>query len=219
MDAYFTIENTSVGEFKDKGSKFLAYVFPFGDESELPIYLAQVKDEHPKARHYCYAYKLGIDGDLFRMNDDGEPSGTAGKPIYGQILSFELSDVLVIVVRYFGGTKLGASGLIQAYKKTTSDALHRAGKKEIYIYKYFTLFFPIEELGNVYHILKLLEIEAMDTVYVPLPHINLKIRKGNFTETLIRLKAGLLHIAYEQAVQTKDWAPFNLLDSEGPAKV
>jgi uncharacterized YigZ family protein len=123
MEVYFTIEKTATAEFKDRGSKFLAYAWPVKTADQVKECLQEVKKEHPKATHHCFAYRLGTDGLQFRANDDGEPSGTAGKPILGQIDSKQLTDVLVVVVRYFGGTLLGAPGLINAYKMSTAMVL------------------------------------------------------------------------------------------------
>jgi len=123
MNHYKTIEKISVAEFKDRGSKFLAYAFPIHSIDDFKKRLKELKEEHPKAAHHCFAYRIGVDGNNFRSNDDGEPSGSAGKPIIGQIDSKELTNVAVIVVRYFGGTLLGVPGLINAYKISTSLAL------------------------------------------------------------------------------------------------
>jgi uncharacterized YigZ family protein len=122
-DHYYTIDKPSFAEFKDRGSRFLAYAYPIASAEEFKSLLQQLKKEHPKAVHHCFAYRLGTGTDVFRSNDDGEPSGTAGKPILGQIDSKQLTDVAVIVVRYFGGTLLGVPGLINAYKTVTSMAL------------------------------------------------------------------------------------------------
>ncbi|PZP49205.1 MAG: YigZ family protein [Pseudopedobacter saltans] len=120
---YHTISNPAHTEFKDKGSKFLAYAYPIKNIDDFKNHLSELKKEHPKANHYCFAYRLGTDGNNFRASDAGEPSGTAGKPILGQIDSKGLTDVLVLVVRYFGGTLLGVPGLINAYKTSTSLVL------------------------------------------------------------------------------------------------
>lgn len=120
---YNTIGQPSIAEFKDRGSRFIAYAFPIKDAEDFKATLQQLKKEHPKAVHHCFAYRLGLDGNNFRVSDDGEPSGTAGKPILGQIDSKELTNTLVVVVRYFGGTLLGVPGLINAYKSVTSMAL------------------------------------------------------------------------------------------------
>lgn len=120
---YYTIEKPSVAEFKDRGSKFLAYAYPIQTVEDFKKHLKALKEEHPKAVHHCFAYRLGTDNNNFRANDDGEPSGSAGKPILGQIDSKQLTNIAVIVVRYFGGTLLGVPGLINAYKTSTSMAL------------------------------------------------------------------------------------------------
>jgi uncharacterized YigZ family protein len=123
MNHYCTIEKPSCAEFKDRGSKFLAYVFPIQTVDDFKKRLKELKEEHPKAAHHCFAYRLGIDGNNFRSGDDGEPSGSAGKPILGQIDSKGLTNIAVIVVRYFGGTLLGVPGLINAYKTSASLSL------------------------------------------------------------------------------------------------
>jgi uncharacterized YigZ family protein len=123
MTHYYTIEKPSVAEFKEKGSRFLAFVYPVQTVEDFKKHLKTLKEEHPKAVHHCFAYRIGTDGNNFRTNDDGEPSGTAGKPILGQIDSRQLTNIAVVVVRYFGGTLLGVPGLINAYKTATSLAL------------------------------------------------------------------------------------------------
>jgi uncharacterized YigZ family protein len=122
-DYYQTIEKTAFAEYKDRGSKFIAYAFPVQSADEFKQCLQQIKKEHLKAVHHCFAYRLGWDGNSFRVSDDGEPSGTAGRPILGQIDSKDLTNATVIVVRYFGGTLLGVPGLIQAYKSAASMVL------------------------------------------------------------------------------------------------
>lgn len=124
-DTYKTISHSSEGLYKDKGSKFIAIAYPVISEEDVKERLAEVRNKCHDARHHCYAYVLGSDKSAFRFNDDGEPSGTAGRPIYGQINSRDLTNTLVIVVRYFGGVKLGVRGLINAYKAATVDALEQ----------------------------------------------------------------------------------------------
>ncbi|HEV7331379.1 MAG TPA: YigZ family protein [Flavisolibacter sp.] len=123
MTHYYTIEKPSQAEYKDRGSRFLAYAFPIQSVDDFKKGLKSLKEEHPKAAHHCAAYRLGTDGNNFRASDDGEPSGSAGKPILGQIDSKALTNTAVVVVRYFGGTLLGVPGLINAYKTATSLAL------------------------------------------------------------------------------------------------
>lgn len=122
-DFYYTIEKASVAEYKDRGSRFLAYAFPIQKIEDFKASLKKLKEEHPKAAHHCFAYRIGTDGNNFRANDDGEPSGSAGKPILGQIDSKSLTNTSIVVVRYFGGTLLGVPGLINAYKTVASLCL------------------------------------------------------------------------------------------------
>lgn len=127
---YQTIAAAVQAEFKDKGSRFIAFAYPVKTAEAVKKHVDTLREAHHKARHWCYAYRLGTDGNTFRANDDGEPSGSAGRPILGQIDSAELTDVLVVVVRYFGGTLLGVPGLIHAYKTATAEALQLAEKLE-----------------------------------------------------------------------------------------
>ena len=126
ITTYRTLKSSAQAEFKDKGSRFLAFAYPVQTAEQVKKHVDDLRQEHHKARHWCYAYRFGVDGNQFRANDDGEPSGSAGRPILGQIDSFELTDVLVVVVRYFGGTLLGVPGLIHAYKTSTQMALENA---------------------------------------------------------------------------------------------
>jgi uncharacterized YigZ family protein len=125
-DTYQTISSKAEGLYKEKGSKFIALAFPVTSEEEVKEILASLRKEYHDARHHCYSYIIGFKGEHWRANDDGEPSGTAGRPIHGQIQSFNLTNTLIVVIRYFGGTKLGVSGLINAYKTAASDALEHA---------------------------------------------------------------------------------------------
>jgi len=125
-DSYRSISSPSSGLYKEFGSKFISFAYPVISEEEIKDILTRLRSEYFDARHHCYAYRLGLKGDIWRTNDDGEPSSSAGRPIFGQILSKELSDILVVVVRYFGGTKLGIPGLIKAYKTATYDAIENA---------------------------------------------------------------------------------------------
>ncbi len=134
-DAYKTIDGNSEGEYSDRGSKFIAFASSVADVDEAEAFLQSVKKEHFKARHHCYAYRIGAGDDIFRINDDGEPSGTAGRPIYGQILSADLRDIIIVVVRYFGGKLLGASGLIQAYKSAAENAINNADIRIVHLRK------------------------------------------------------------------------------------
>ena len=127
VDEYLTISKPSEGLFKDRGSKFIAFAYPVSTEEEIKEIQEKLRSDYHDARHHCYAYMLGKDKNVFRANDDGEPSSTAGKPILGQIKSYDLTNILIIVIRYFGGTKLGVSGLINAYKTAADDSIDRRG--------------------------------------------------------------------------------------------
>jgi uncharacterized YigZ family protein len=125
-DTYLTISNVAEGLFKDKGSRFISFAFPVSSEKEIKPHLEKIKNEYHDARHHCFAYMLGKDRTTFRSFDDGEPSGTAGKPILGQIQSKGLTNILIVVIRYFGGTLLGTSGLINAYRTSAADAINHS---------------------------------------------------------------------------------------------
>ena len=153
-DTYRTIAAPAEGLYKDKGSKFLSFAIPVGSEEEVKQHMERLKKEYFDARHHCYAYVLGPKGETFRANDDGEPSGTAGRPIHGQILSAGLTDVLVVVVRYFGGILLGTSGLITAYKEATRDALSQAQVKECTVDQRYRIEFDYLSMNSVMKLLK-----------------------------------------------------------------
>lgn len=158
-DTYKSIPGQAEGLFKDNGSRFISFAFPVETEEEVKEIVGRLKKEFHDARHHCYAYRLGYLGDKFRANDDGEPSGSAGRPILGQIDSRGLSDVLVVVVRYFGGIKLGIPGLIRAYKTSTADALDKAGTRDKTAGNRFRLTFSYEVLPQVMKILKDMDLK------------------------------------------------------------
>ncbi len=153
-DTFRSIAAPACGLFKDKGSRFISYAYPVETESEIKEIVASLKKEYHDARHYCYAYRLGYRREQFRVNDDGEPSGSAGRPILGQIDSKELSDILVVVVRYFGGIKLGIPGLIRAYKTATADAIDNATIVEKTASKRFVLSFGYLSMNDVMKLVK-----------------------------------------------------------------
>lgn len=153
-DTYQTIASPSEGLYKEKGSKFLAFAYPVKNETQIKEHIDRIKKEYFDARHHCYAYILGPTKDAYRINDDGEPSGTAGKPIHGQLLSKDLTDTLVVVVRYFGGIKLGVSGLINAYKTAARDALDQATIVEKTIDHTYRVRFEYPLMNDVMRILK-----------------------------------------------------------------
>ena len=151
---YKTIAASATSDFRDRGSKFLAYAYPILMQNEIKEKLQTLKKEHPKAVHHCYAWRIGTDGTQHRANDDGEPSGSAGKPILGQIDSAGLTNVLVVVVRYFGGSLLGVPGLINAYKTATTLALNTVPKTERWIEDVFEITFDYPVMGEVLYLLK-----------------------------------------------------------------
>ena len=153
-DNYLSIEAPSQGLYKELSSKFISFAYPVTSEGEIKSIITDIKKEYFDARHHCYAYRIGYKGDKWRMNDDGEPSSTAGKPILGQILSNELSDILIVVVRYFGGTKLGVPGLIRAYKTASADAIANANIIEKIAKESFAVRFAYDQMNNVMKVFK-----------------------------------------------------------------
>jgi len=155
LDTYKTITKPFEGEiYKEKGSKFYGYAFPVTDENQIKEFIEQLKSQHHKARHWCYAWRLGEETIRFRANDDGEPSNSAGQPILGQLVSFDVTNVLVVVVRYFGGTKLGVGGLITAYRAAAKFVLEEANIIEKTIDVYFKLTFEYEFLNKIMRVIK-----------------------------------------------------------------
>lgn len=158
-DTYKTITKpTEEALFKDRGSKFLGYAYPIQNEDEVKPIIESLKSQHHKARHWCYAWQIGAENIQYRVNDDGEPNNSAGQPIYGQILSKELTNVLVVVVRYFGGTKLGVGGLVNAYKLAAQMALESSKIVLRTIDVHFKLFFEYPQMNTVMRIVKELDI-------------------------------------------------------------
>jgi len=158
FDAYKSIADPSEGLFKDNGSRFIALAYPVETEEEVREIVSRLRKEYHDARHHCYAYRLGYKRDVFRASDDGEPSGSAGRPILGQIDSLGLSDVLVVVVRYFGGIKLGIPGLIRAYKTSSADALSQAAVIEKIAARRFRLHFDYLSMNAVMKVLKEMDL-------------------------------------------------------------
>lgn len=165
MNTYFNITSPSEGYFEDKGSKFISYASPCYSDGDLRESLLKIKELHPKATHHCYAYRIGTDKNNFRANDDGEPSGSAGRPILGQIDSFNLSNVLVIVVRYYGGTNLGVSGLINAYKKSAADAFNEGSIIEKEVKQEIAVTCSYLELNDLFNYLKSIGVESWQENY------------------------------------------------------
>lgn len=188
MDSYLTIEKPAEGIYREKGSRFLAFGFPVEREEEVKEILTGIRKKYHDARHHCYAYRLGSRKDIFRMNDDGEPSGTAGKPIYGQLISHDLTNVLVVVVRYFGGTLLGTGGLIIAYRSATADMLSHAALVTRHVEVKIHISFPYTAMSQVMKILKEALVQA-NADYGSECSMVLKVREGMLNRILDRLHA------------------------------
>jgi uncharacterized YigZ family protein len=178
-DSYLSIEEPAAGLYKEKGSKFIALAYPVSTESQIKDILASVKKEHHAARHWCYAWRLGVEKKHFRSNDDGEPSGTAGKPILGQIISADVTDVLVVVVRYFGGTLLGTGGLITAYKSAAADAFKNASIVARYVTKKMCVRFDTKDTNEILRRLKEFNAVIHEHAFYDNNEITFSIRASN----------------------------------------
>lgn len=164
-DIYYTIKNLSQGIYKEKGSRFLAFAFPVKSAEEVKPIIDRIRKEHHEARHHCFAYITGKDRLNYRSNDDGEPSGTAGRPILGQINSAGLTDILIVVSRYFGGTLLGVSGLINAYRSAAADAISNSEIIECTLNEYYEVVYPYISMNDVMRILKEEGIDQSNQIF------------------------------------------------------
>ena len=187
-DTYMSIAAPSEGLFKDNGSRFIALAYPVESEEEVKQIVSALKKEYHDARHHCYAFRLGKDGQKWRASDDGEPSGSAGRPILGQIDSLNLSDILVVVVRYFGGIKLGIPGLIRAYKTSTADALGSAEKVEKISGRWIDLDFDYQYLPQVKKLLKDMAVPERNQMFAQDCHLQAFIRDSIMEDFLDRLR-------------------------------
>ena len=159
---YLTIKSSAIGEmYKEKSSKFIGYAVPVSTEDQVKEQLAKIKAEHSKARHWCYAWQLGIDDIRYRANDDGEPNNSAGKPIYGQILANNLTNILIVVVRYYGGTKLGVGGLISAYKKAAYNSINESVIIKKIVKKNIGITFEYKDINIVMRLINKFDIEIL----------------------------------------------------------
>jgi uncharacterized YigZ family protein len=183
-DEYKTIEKSSQGSFREKGSKFLAFAIPAISEQEVKQHLDALRKQYYDATHHCYAYVLGFDKSAYRVNDDGEPSGTAGRPIYGQLLSADLTNTLIVVVRYYGGTNLGVPGLIHAYKTAAIDALSNATILTKIVKETYEIEYPYEGMNDVMKIIKDEIIEVINNEFGMKCVIRLAIRHSNSERVL-----------------------------------
>jgi len=185
---YYSIDKTSVAEFKDRGSRFIAYAYPLKDAEDFKKILLGLKKEHPKAVHHCFAYRIGYDGNNFRVNDDGEPSGSAGKPILNAIDSRQLTNVLIVVVRYFGGTLLGVPGLINAYKSSAAMALQLIPAIQYPIEINYQLQFDYTMMNEVMMVVKQNNCTILKQDYQLFNILEIGIPKARLQEVLDKLK-------------------------------
>jgi uncharacterized YigZ family protein len=188
QEFYHTISQPVVAEFKDRGSRFLAYAYPLSSVDEFKEKLKRLKEEHHKAVHHCFAYRLGVDGNTFRVSDDGEPSGSAGRPILGQIDSKELTNILVVVVRYFGGTLLGVPGLINAYKTATALALQTTPIIQKQIEVNYLLHFDYTKMNDVMIIVKQYNCSMVKQAMNLFCDVEIGIPKNRLDEVLYKFK-------------------------------
>jgi len=184
-DTYKTISAPSEGLYKEKGSKFIAYAFPVKSETEIKEHIIRLKKEHHAARHHCYAYRLLPDKTVFRFNDDGEPSGTAGKPILSQIQSNDLTNILIVVVRYFGGTLLGVGGLIKAYRTASIDVINNSKIIIKTVNELYQVSCNYDNQNDVIKIIKHENLKVFITISEDKPVISFEIRRSK-TENVIK---------------------------------
>lgn len=196
-DEYKTIQEPAKGSFRDKGSRFLAYAFPVSNEKEIKTHLEALRKQYYDATHHCYAWILGYNKSAYRVNDDGEPSGTAGRPIYGQLLSADLTNILVVVIRYYGGTKLGVPGLINAYKTSTIEVLTNSTIITKIVKEVYEVEFPYETMNDVMKIIKDDALEVINNEFGMKCVIKLAIRHSDVPPVIRKLeKLNSLKINY-----------------------
>ena len=194
MDTYLTITKPSEGIYKEKGSKFLAFAYPIFSEDDFKEHIQELKKLHHNARHFCYAFKLGLTENEYRYSDDGEPNNSAGKPIYGQILSKNLTNVGIVVVRYFGGTKLGVGGLVTAYKEAAADALNNAKIVEQTVNNFYHITFDYAIMSEVMNFVKQHYLNVSKQVFENscLIEFNIRQTEAEFTVQELEKIEGLL---------------------------
>ncbi len=200
-DTYYEISGPTEGLFKDKGSKFISHAFPVKHEVDVKEILEGLRKKYFDARHHCYAWILNPDKSAYRINDDGEPSGSAGRPIYGQILSADLTNVLVVVIRYFGGTKLGIPGLINAYKTATREALVQAQKVELHVRDVYRIDFQYGDMNLIMKILKDENLEQYDQDFGVDCRLRFAVRKTESTRIFDTFHSiHTIKITYEKTI-------------------
>jgi uncharacterized YigZ family protein len=187
-DTYLTIEAPAEAASRERSSKFLAYIYPVQDEEQIRGYLEALRKRYFDATHHCYAWRLGPGGQRFRANDDGEPSGTAGKPILGQMLSAGITDSLIVVVRYFGGTKLGVPGLIAAYRESAAEAIAAATVVERTVDREISVEFPYMAMNDIMRAVKECQPAIRSQRFDNLCTMELTIRESRADELEERLK-------------------------------
>jgi len=187
-DTYQTITDPVNGLFKDKGSKFIAFAYPLSSEGEVKAYLVKLRAEHTKANHFCYAYRLTPDRNVYRVNDDGEPSGTAGRPILNALLSANITNILIVVVRYFGGTLLGVPGLINAYRSAANEALIFANIVEKTVNDIYEIKFDYLAMNAVMRLLKEEQLTLIDQQFDNQCTIKFEVRKAQLNKVLQRIE-------------------------------
>jgi uncharacterized YigZ family protein len=185
-DIYRTIATPAEGIYKEKGSRFISFLFPVTSEEEIREILRRIKKEHHTARHHCYAWRLGAGEIRYRANDDGEPSSTAGKPILGQLISHDLTQVLLVVVRYFGGTLLGTSGLINAYREAAADAIRNATPVEQLVEEELLIECSYNELNSVIQVIKNENLNQISVEMTGRVSIRISVRKSLVAKTLVQ---------------------------------
>ncbi|MEL6658210.1 MAG: YigZ family protein [Bacteroidota bacterium] len=212
-DTYQTLAGPSEGEFKDRGSKFLAYAYPVESKADIEAAQTTVRKLHPKARHHCYAYRLGLDKNNFRTNDDGEPSGTAGRPILGQLDSAGVTNVIVIVVRYFGGTLLGASGLINAYRKSAAEALAAGSIVEKIVEEKYTLYFDYSHMSKIMNVISKPPFRMLERRFAETAELDVAIRRTLTDDALLQLKAQVAEVYLEEVPELETIEGFEIKHS------
>lgn len=187
-DTYFTIGQASQSIFSDRGSKFLGFAYPVASDRDIKNIIAELKSGHPKANHYCWAIRWSTDRAVFRLNDDGEPSGTAGRPILNSLLSKNITNVAIVVVRYFGGTLLGVPGLIGAYRRTSEMALDAAQIIEKTINDVYTISFEYQRMNDIMTIVKDDKLEVLNQQFNNDCSIKISVRKMQVGQVIPRLE-------------------------------
>jgi len=200
-DTYRTIDAPCEGLFRDRGSKFMAFAYPISSETEIKPIVASLKAGHPKANHHCWAMRLTADRSVFKLNDDGEPSGTAGRPILNILLSRDLTNILVVVVRYFGGTLLGVPGLINAYKQATDDALNQAKVIEKTVNDVYTISFNYLQMNAVMRLIKEDDLTVLSQQFDNDCMVQVSVRKMQVNQVLAKLdKVEGITVKYEHSI-------------------